>query len=262
MVSLFGKAGTGGREGEKAVCSEGQHSGPGLVLNRLCRVRPGPGWDRLSPPQTLSNSSQGLHCPRFCSGGWSEARAAWMDSVMGPTANPPKLQIPLCVPCSHPGPSRDREVPSLSHTPCLHCHSSLEHVRGHRAPECSLLRVSGSLFSFQSDSLSISRSGPRAPTQGWQQVRVQGVSPTPWAPVQSEEISKLAEALSPGPHREGEGPTQLWTSRFLAPQCVSVKRVLAGAASPGFGEAGERHFQPRTWRVPSPGLEGDVCVPR
>lgn len=147
MVSLFGKVGTGGREGEKAVCSEGQHSGPGLVLNRLCRVRPGRlGQAQPSPDLIRLQSRSPL--PPILLGGRSEARAAWMDSVMGPTANPPQLQIPLCVPCSHPGPSRDREVPSLSHTPCLHCHSSLEHVRGHRAPECSLLRVWRSLFLF------------------------------------------------------------------------------------------------------------------
>ena len=30
----------------------------------------------------------------------------------------------------------------------------------------------------------------------------------------------MAEALSPGPHREGEGPTQPWTSCFLAPRWV------------------------------------------
>ena len=30
----------------------------------------------------------------------------------------------------------------------------------------------------------------------------------------------MAETLSPGPHREGEGPTQPWTSCFLAPRWV------------------------------------------
>ena len=195
MVSLFGKAGKGGREGEKAVCSEGQHSGPGLVLNRLCRVRPGPRWDSLSPPQTLSDSIQGLHCPRFCSGAGQKPELPGWEVSRGLQPPPtPQPQIPLC-PCSHPAPARDREVPSLSHTqpqiplcpcshpcpserpggaqpvihttadpsvspavahapprdrsvpslshtPCVHCHCSLEHVRGHRAPECSLLEKS------------------------------------------------------------------------------------------------------------------------
>ena len=169
MVSLFGKAGKGGRAGEKAVCSEGQHSGPGLVLNRLCRVRPGPRWDSLSPPQTLSDSIQGLHCPRFCSGAGQKPELPGWEVSRGLQPPPtPQPQIPLC-PCSHPCPSerpggaqpvihttadpsvspavahappRDRSVPSLSHTPCVHCHCSLEHVRGHRAPECSLLEKS------------------------------------------------------------------------------------------------------------------------
>ena len=87
-----------GREGEKAVCSEGQHSGPGLVLNRLCRVRPGPCWDRLSPPQALSGSIQGLQCPPDSAWGRLRGAVSW-------GLRPPPPQIPVCVPCHHPDPS-------------------------------------------------------------------------------------------------------------------------------------------------------------
>ena len=188
MVSLFGKAGKGGREGEKAVCSEGQHSGPGLVLNRLCRVRPGPRWDRLSPPQTLSDSIQGLHCPRFYSGAGQRPELPGREVSRGLQPPPPQPQIPLC-PLQSPMPLRE-----TGRCPACHIHpaSTVTHpwntsgVTGRRNA-----LFSRSLFLFQSDPLSISPSGPRAPTQGWQEVRVRGVSPTPRAPVQSEEISKL-----------------------------------------------------------------------
>lgn len=167
----------GRREGEKAVCSEGQHSGPGLVLNRLCRVRPGPRWDRLSPPQALSGSIQGLQCPPDSA--WGRLRGqsfldAWCHGAYG---HPHTTDLCVC-PLPSPRPFRETGRCPACHIR-FHCHSSLEHVRGHRVPECSLLRVSRSLFLFQSDSLSIPHSGPRAPTQGWQEVRVQGVSPTP-----------------------------------------------------------------------------------
>ena len=203
MVSLFGKAGKGGREGEKAVCSEGQHSGPGLVLNRLCRVRPGPRWDSLSPPQTLSDSIQGLHCPRFCSGAGQKPELPGWEVSRGLQPPPtPQPQIPLC-PCSHPAPVRDQEVPSPSHTqpqiPLCPLQSPMPLRETGRCPACHIhpastvtvpwntsgvtgrrnALFSRSLFSFQSDPLSVSSSGPRAPTQGWQDVRVQGVSPTP-----------------------------------------------------------------------------------
>lgn len=93
-----------GREGEKAVCSEGQHSGPGLVLNRLCRVRPGPRWDRLSPPQALSDSIQGLHCPPDSAWGRLRGQSFPDARCHGAYGHPPP-QIPVCVPCRHPGPS-------------------------------------------------------------------------------------------------------------------------------------------------------------
>ena len=100
-------------------------------------------------------------------------------------------------------PPRDRAVPSPSHTqpqiPLCPCSRPCPSERPGGAPACHIhpastvtvpwntsgvtgrrnALFSRSLFSFQSDPLSVSSSGPRAPTQGWQEVRVQGVSPTP-----------------------------------------------------------------------------------
>ena len=112
MVSLFGKVGTGGREREKAVCSEGQHSGPGLVLNRLCRVRPGPGWDRLSPPQTLSDSSQGLHCPRFCSGAGQRPELPGWTVSWGLQPTPPNCRSPCVSPAVTQAPQETGRCPA------------------------------------------------------------------------------------------------------------------------------------------------------
>ena len=145
-----------GREGEKAVCSEGQHSGPGLVLNRLCRVRPGPCWDRLSPPQALSGSIQGVQCPPDSAWGRLRGQSCLDARCRGVYVHPPP-QIPVC-PLPSPRPLRETGRCPACHIR-FHCHSSREQVRGHRAPECSLLGVSRSLFLFQSDSLSIPHSG-------------------------------------------------------------------------------------------------------